>query len=491
MKQYPHSPKREELSILSLSKQSGEDLTECKKELAKERNSRSLVLRRSTRPSISQLIKHEGNKSNPVGIALDQKHNELSLDKAKTTISMNSETEIFTLSATLANLSRAPPRNTLDIIHNIDFVTLILSRIEDYHTPIRIVISLLHMIIVVFSFRSFESEQYIDSGLTFILSSLLQLDDVTIISTAIETIDAMSSMKYARDSIICLGIHELLISIALSERDSGLTNSACHTISTVFSKIEDVDSSILEPCVSSLCKILFMDSSSAVSSILHALVSITNYCPELVFYIFDLNIVPSIILLVENPSIVQDVLPLIGNLSVSNANQIKLMIKSGLIDYLSSLIASDSAADAFWVLSNLIESCPSLLLPFISLEFLSSVIDQFEICSFPVKKEISFFLSTVILYESDYSIIESLAERVGDIVIEMLGCGVGLIVLRCLDVIQKFAILVQRNSLSMGSISNLHGEELEDALRNLEDNPHPSIRAHSQSILKNLETFLQ
>jgi hypothetical protein len=278
----------------------------------------------------------------------------------------------------------------------------------------------------------------------------------------------------------------MLIDIAEKEISEHLTVSACEALNKVFANRVQIDSTTLTSCVEPLSSLLTLHFTSAVNIVLSCFVSMTNKMPALVFTMFDLGLFPVIVGMLSNEQLIGLALPLIGNLSVGHAAHIHTLLECHLFDILMSLIGSEHTADVFWVLSNLIESVPHLTIHFFSSEFLTQTIAMAEESSHEIKRECGFFLATLVLFTEQEDLIRLMNSSLLDLIVELLGCSIGLIILRCLDALLAFARLIDVVGASDDVLAMLKGSYLREALNELLEQNSQLIRERAEFLLNQL-----
>jgi hypothetical protein len=184
--------------------------------------------------------------------------------------------------------------------------------------------------------------------------------------------------------------------------------------------------------------LLQLPSSTAVAAILDCFVRMSNGDPELIYSLFDLGIDQIVVQLLDNPALVNPTLRLIGNLGIAEPNHIRVMLDAGLMPKLFSFLDSEHSGDVFWVLSNLLETAPHMIHPLIGDEFVSKVIQMTVSSPFEIQKESAFFLATIIHNSGDSALTLVMLPPVITVLVEMLECGIDIVVMRCMETLRKF-----------------------------------------------------
>jgi hypothetical protein len=89
-----------------------------------------------------------------------------------------------------------------------------------------------------------------------------------------------------------------------------------------------------------------------------------------------------------------------------------------------------------------------------------------------IKKEATFFLSTLILFSADTELPRFAVAPVIDVLVAMVGCGVEKVVLRCLDTIGK---LVRCTGSAAEAVKALAESDLMERLGELLDDPEQPL----------------
>ena len=467
-------------------KNTGADLTQYSLELQKERNTRSLTLRRSNRPSIAGLMK----KNSKATLIDPTKYPFLNPDVAVQIVSSKNPQKISEFSSNILTTSAASPKLLTSLAHSkelCDCLCEAFSEIEDS----QILVNLMSIIAAIFPLADNMKEAYIDGGIICSIMDYLNPESQLLACNSILLIKALCDASvYARDSVLTFGVHTMLMDLALAAEDETIVVDACRTISSVFETKEIIDSTILTESVGQLARLLQLPYPAAVCAILNTFVSITTHLPTIILDIFDTGVVPSIIQMLEVPELAPAALPLIGNLSAAHPTHIQKMFDAGLIDKLTPLVSTKLAGDVFFVFSNLITCVPSLVIPMFDNAFIESAIEVAQTAGFDITKEIVFFLTTLILHTSTEEMLAYMRPDVIDLIIEMLGCGVPATVMSCLDVIQRFALAVSAGETESSLISQSQWEDLSDALSDLVDRSPPSVKEKAAYLMEKIESVV-
>ena len=137
----------------------------------------------------------------------------------------------------------------------------------------------------------------------------------------------------------------------------------------------------------------------------------------------------------------------------------------------------------------MLESVPQEMLPYFNDDFISSAISFVIDTSFDVKKEAAYFLSTLIVFSDPEVVPRFMTQEVTDILVEMLGCGVDMIQMRCLDSFFRFIYIMKRNPQYESYLNLLKDSDIMDRLNDLVDPNSPQLTERAEYLLQQLQTF--
>ncbi|OHS99931.1 hypothetical protein TRFO_33531 [Tritrichomonas foetus] len=488
--------KIDETDALYSLKSTGADLTDYREQLARERNARTLTLRRSQRPTIAQFLS-KAAQSNQNRIPLIDSGNFPFLDPSYAISQLNTGNS-NTLQEFLNHITscaQQTPRLAQNLVKAPGVSEAFVNALSAGYSE-QMIISIIRSLIVLFPIAGESMTTYVDDGLVMCLFDFLSSESVPLLQASIALTDVISEASgYARDSILCFNLHQFLIDVALSERDDQLTLQSCEALNKIFMNKQQIEPTILAGCVDQMACLLQLHNVQAVNTVLMCFVSMTNQMSALVFNLFDLNLFPIIVNMLSNQDLVSAALPLIGNLSVGHAAHIQSLLDNGLLSHLMILIDTEYTADVFWVLSNLVESVPHLTINLFSKDFIEKTVDIAASSSYEIEKEATFFLSTLIIFTETEDLIFFMQSSMLDLMIEMLGCGVLLIILRCLDALIRLSRAIEMKMSNSGVFLNLNGEfvemfsgnEIHKRLSDLTDQKSNLIRERAEFLLKQID----
>ena len=430
--------------------QAGEDLSSLGKQFAKERDIRSLSLRRENPNSmIGSSFKAIGRRN--IFTASE------SSDSSKEGISAPEFVEVFSsgdprrISSMLSNFSRISHNLKPGAMCGLDVpeVGEVIVNALMAELPEPVIIQLIEFVTQVFvCFSENLRVKMVDDGLTMCLLNFVEVDSVQLVVCTIQLMIVMSdNSAYARDSLLCLGLHDTLLRIAQSGsmRNAGdgmresepLIDEACAALQHMFANPYPVDLDILSDCVENFLPLLNLQSLTAMVSVLECFVEITNKMPSLICKLHDFGLYPLAVQLLQVPQLVQPTLRLIGNFANGQPGQVEDLLASGLLAELNKLLDSEFIGEALWILGNLMETVSSHILPMIDDAFVQRVLMAADAGSFEVKKDAGYFIATLIFYAPAPTLPRFIREDIADLLVEMMNCEQDIMILRSTDAISK------------------------------------------------------
>ena len=453
------------ISYRETLKESGADLSDYHDQLAKERSSRTLNFRRQTRPLISSIL---GKSNNSLLNSLKPNYFDqieipyLDIQYFSKTILNGTESQIIELTKNIINLYQNSPKLIINLITNVKISEPIITSLQNTQNS-NIIIVLLEFISIIYPKCNLNQEKFIDDGLIYVLLDFLSSKNQNILINTFSLIGNISEISYySRDSVLCTGLHIDLINFINNLNDDNLIKIISHSLQQIFSNPNKIDTIILNSCIEPLCNLLYLPDLISKRFILYCLVSITNKKPSLVYKLYDLGLFREIISFLNEELLIPATLQIIGNMCVSQISYISILIQSNLLEILKNLLTTQYCPESLWVLSNLVESFPQTIIYSFDNSIIEVAIEIGSNGSFDEKKEAAFFISTLILFSSLDSVEFFVREDVIDIIEEMFGCGISLIVLRCLDACLKLYHLPDH--ISHQFLSSLSTETAQNSL---------------------------
>ena len=455
-------------AIYSMLANAGADISVHNNQLAKERSTRSLTLRRTARPTIAGLTGIRKPSVSP-RIKLFDLEEYPYLDPAYcvSVFSEGNDGKIRELLSNLTTVYDGTPKLVLNVIQSEDISEPILNYLNESSNE-SVVVDILNFIGLIYPKSATNQEKFIDDGLAFSLLNYLQSDSPSLLLTTIRCIDAISAASsYARNSVLCLDLHNELIRISKLQFSEELTEASCKALYTIFDNREEIDSRVINACIGPITELLSLQSLEGLKYIIKALVAITDQRRVLITELYKYEIGTLIISFLTNDQLVEPCLNLIANMTASNMSDVNKLLEWGLIDALTALLSTSHVATVFNVLSELIESRVPSMLDLFDASFISNTVEMYNEGDYEIKKSTAYFLATLIIFKPQSELEGFVCIEICDIIEAMLGCGHGLIVLRCLDALIKLVHVAAQNSESQEFMENLASEDMRGILDNI------------------------
>jgi hypothetical protein len=306
---------------------------------------------------------------------------------------------------------------------------------------VQAVTAIIGAITTIFPFSAENGMVFVDE-LCFVIPEFLENE--ALISPIVTFIGVISeNSEYARDAILCTELHKTLCELSKAAADESTAFSVCDAIRKIFANPAEIDFQILSDAVAPIIELLELPFVSCIHSIISALTEMACKMSTLVLTYYEYGLYTKVITFIQTPELVDVSLKLVGTLSIGQPSHVKAMLDDGVLPVLMQLLSTEYAADVFWIFSNLIETLSSTVMGIFDQSFIANVIHIAEGSSFELKKEIAFFLSTFALFADTEVINEFLNDDVLDILVEMLGCGVSIVMLRIVDSLVRMLHQIQ------------------------------------------------
>lgn len=455
------------------------DFSDYREQLAHDRNSRTLTLRRIKKPTIAQFL-NQGQK-NPLNSPLIDINNFpfLDINYAITQLNNGNTTSLSEFLNSLTVCATTTPRLASNLAQTPELADPFVEALQAQYGD-QVTIQLIRAMIAIYPISGENMIRFVDSGLTSCFYDFLTSESLPLLEAAIQLVGVMADYSsYANDSLLCIGIHQFLIDIAKEEHNEEITLQALDVLKRIFSlsinlsseKKHKIDVSTLTYSFDKMEPLLSLSSLQALNSALMCFVAMTDQFTGLVYNIYEKKLFPKIVGFLKVPELVSAALPLIGNMSVcNNATHVDALLDLGLFDLLVQLLDTEYIADVYWVLSNLVESYPQKTVNLFNQDFIEQTIDVAMRSSAEVKREATFFLATLSVYIANEDLSYFMNENVLELMFEMLNFSITFVVLRCLGSLIRFAQSMQVRDPPPGFAEMFHGEEFLSILNNLVEN---------------------
>ena len=417
----------------------GFDLTKYKQQLVRERNARTLSLRQISRPSLKSVF---GSKDRipkqRLSLGSDR---QAQIDAACALFSSGVESQIFGYCNNIINSELQSAQEVKEIAKSPEVAEEMCQSLLSGSFSDETVTAILGAITTIFPLAGENCTVFVDN-LCFVIPEFLEKE--ALISPIVTFIGVISeSSEYARDAVLCMELHKTLCDLAKASADESTTLNICEAIRKIVANPAEIDFQILSDAVPPIIELLDLPYLSCVHSIISALTEMACKMSTLVLTYYDYELYKKVITFIQTPELVDVSLKLIGILSIGQPSHVKAMLDDGMMPILMDLLTTEYAADVFWIFSNLIETLSSAVMSTFDQGFIASVVQLAAPSAFELKKEIAFFLATFALFADAEVVNEFLNDDVIDILVEMLGCGVSIVMLRIVDSLVRMLHQVQ------------------------------------------------
>lgn len=461
---------------------SGADLAHYRNKLREERSSRTLALRKLINRRESN--KFMQPKSTP-------KHLIEAIDANESITILNSkdENKIESHFTELIQVSRSCSKAISQIIKSQEFIEIL---IESLGVPFqsKTIVLLIDVLIEVFNYCSEDMQNEIVDNVMGCMLDLLNVNDVAIVSETLLLTRIMCSLsEYARDAMLCFGLFDRISEITEQEDVPSLAINACGTLHSILETSGEIDRTVILSFLNRLVQLLSkLPLKQEINEILDTLIEITNKAPSLAFNLFQLGISERVLAFLDDPELQSSSLKLIGNLCLSQPEQVKKLIELGLFERIILLFHSEHASDILWILSNALECLPEVVCLKFDGEFIEQLVNISHSCNYDIKKEIAYLLATLIIFSSDDMKKSLIQVNIISILVEMLGCGSFIIILRCMcSLMACFHLIISTNSPAL--LNEFDMNELKERLNDLLEFNDKMIVERAKYFLSNISNL--
>lgn len=421
-------------------KSSGADLTEYREQLMKDRNARTLVMRRMQRPAIAGVLGMP--RSTPRKASLFDQMSTLTITPEQLCDILKSQSlqRISDTGQAICQFASTSPQVISNLFTSMKAEKALVECLAASWVDDNGRINLMNIIAALFP-KSPQGVQnaFIDDELISTLMGFLESTNRALVIGSLKLIGATClTSSYAGDTVLSFGMHEEIVRLALSG-DIVVSEACCECLNLVFTNKTNIDSDTFPDCIPMMNSLLHLPSPKCVASILYAMYSLTTNNSALVFDLDKTDLYASLPKMLEVKELVTPALLLLSNMASGTPSSVRILFENGLFPALMALMQTDQLSYTFKAMSSLIESVSSIMLPLLTLEFVGSVVSLVKSCPFGVKTEGTFFLSTLINHIEVERLPLFINSDVFDILTEMLSCGTSDIVIRCLDALIRLS----------------------------------------------------
>ena len=327
---------------------------------------------------------------------------------------------------------------------------------------------------------------YSDDGLFYTVLDLLE----TSISPNLLAMmcQCASADVYARDMMTCLGIHTRLLEIAAQSEDPVLCECCLTCVLVIFRNDGEMEATTVTECVDGLFSLLERNQKLVLECFIEMVKQYYSVIPSLFNQgLYDIALRH----VVERTEFTKLSLCLLGNLRRSDPKFISALLDKGLFPCLMEMVArQEHLADVYWVLWNIVEAVPTLLIRQIDASFITQTLRICDGCGFDVKKECAFFLATLIILLEVKDIKSFVCIPVMELLSEIMNCGVSCIEGRCIDALGKMLLAVAQSFIPATDLLAMIEEcKIRDSLTELTESEDSAVAEHAAWLAYQLESW--
>ena len=323
---------------------------------------------------------------------------------------------------------------------------------------------------------------FIDEGLLLNVSMLLSSEVESVIYSALNLIAIVSlACAYARDSVLTFGLLDDMIRMCQTSENKALVDEIAETIEKIFTNEEEINSDTLISYLEPIGTLLKSNSEKTVNSILMAFHLMLEKSPSLVMNISCVGIYHSIMNYLANPAFQGAAIKIVSDLCLGNPSDVKLMIENGLVSVLLQFLNTEYVADILWDLSNLVELMPQYVIPMLTDQIISTILEITMVSSYVVKREGAIFLSTLIQHSDSTHVPAFVNQDIIEVLVEMLGSSIDVVIIRCISAIMKLSNHLESDKLNE-FVQYLLDADIIQRLNDLSD--------HSNTVIKNFACIM-
>lgn len=459
----------------------GDSYFESKQQVAVQRKSRTINKRQSVHPTIAKSMS-KNSKPRPILIGpgvMPLLQPATCLKRLKSDI----DATVIEYVTTLISLFNSKPNSFTNLLESEEFPVGIIEVLANNNSE-TVLTLVLYFLGLVFPNCDSAKQRLIDEDLVNYLTNFLSTGSPPLKKSTIDLLPILvDNSSYARDSILCFDILNILCGLAKTE-EFGLPS--CLAIERIFTGSDEIDSDVLSLSVHSILELLELPDNEKLQSITAALVEICDRKPSLILSIVEKQKYSQIISFLKVQSLINQGLSLISLIVNGYPPSLTTLIENGVIESLFEFLGTEYAANVYFVFAYMVENSPLILLKYFSEDFLKSTIDVALSSSLEVQQGAVYFLATVIKF-SPANIVKPLVNNdTFEILSEMLSGEDSKIILQCLDAFIRICqILHSSNDTTM--ISEINKSYLSKPLENLISHESYVVSNQANSLQKIME----
>lgn len=361
----------------------------------------------------------------------------------------------------------------------------IFEKLNDYNQTEDIVL-IIHSISFLFPFADEDNQEMIVNSIVIYFLDLLE--NPKYMASILLLINVFSkSSTYARDSIICYGLHTFILNKIISSNSASTESEeiqmACYTISEIYSNPGEVDDEIIFDSIDPFFSLLSSNNQIKIKTAFHCLTNLINRKSCVADILFDKKVCNLVLNFFDHPDLVTCSLQFISSLVHNIAKIDPSLVLNDLLPRLFNLISNiQYISYVFRIFSNLIEKVSRSILPLLTDDFIRSAISLSTTAKATVKIEASYFLATCIMYFEPNrlkSFLQKDSNSCIDLLPEMIASGIREVILKCVLALTRVILVFSEEQYVYNIISALEENGVIKDLTNLLEEENDNLLNHS------------
>lgn len=400
--------------------------------MMRDRNARTLNLRRTNRPSL-------GNLRAPRKSSLFEQLNRIAIteEEACKALSSQNPDQLCEFCDAVIQTSSSN-KQTITSLATSKRVGDALLEILGGQYEERILIKVMGTVAALFPMLNASmQDMFVDDGLVEVVANLLESPADAVSKSAADLLGILSDYScYARNYVLTFGKYDDLIRVAASGRHIEISKSCCEALRKIFSDRFKIDTSEnLKQYFSQIAPLLNIPLPECVRSVLFALYGLTNHYKCLVANLKEIGMYEQIPQLISREEFCEPALLLLCNMAAQTTvtSHIQSMFEAGLWPALLALVQTEYLSTVLCAIAHLLESAPDIVFPLIDESFVDCIISVIETSSIDTKAEGAGFLSTVISRIDPTALPKFVHPDLIDVFTDMLESGRERIVLKSIE----------------------------------------------------------
>lgn len=453
---------------------SGMDMSCYNVELAKMRMNNSISIRR---PNIK--INHFDKNKKVIPRAASLEHiAKYSPDQLLSAFRSGDDQLIERYTRTLCEAIEEEPSLLVPLLRSDDVMEAITESISKIETESGMA-SLCELFIL---FTKKDDVAMIDNGFLFTIRDYLALFPVEVLNLY----GAMATISgYARNTFMCLGIIDDVIDMCSNTDNENLKMECCQCIYSMFSHNHPFEVDAVQDIIEKVVSILGLVPSSSYLLATLANISITLDSHNSI-QLFELKVHEFLVSALDVEELVPQAVLLAEQMAICDFSSVSELIKCELVQKISQHLDAQGSLIFF---ANCFESAPDLISSLLDTEFINLIASVLVDSPYQILKEADYLTATLFMFAPISYVEYMMTNKMTDHLLDMLDGGVGYVVYRCLEAIERVIIIASSNNIIRDSLEEiLASSDAEVAINNLVESPDLMISEKAISILKSIDS---